>query len=68
MATWLPNQLNTVFQKIQDKVKVLNERYGKEMKDQDQGLISEINWRAAEQQDVLQKDVVEFKQKFSAKG
>lgn len=61
MATWLPNQLNVVFQKIQDKAKVFNDRYGV------QELISEINWRASEEQDILQKDVVEFKQKFAAK-
>jgi indoleamine 2,3-dioxygenase len=66
MATWLPNQLNTVLQRIQDKVQILNERFGKETDTFDNELITFINKRATGQQVGLQRDVGEFMEKFSS--
>jgi indoleamine 2,3-dioxygenase len=64
MATWLPNQLSIVLQKIQEKCVQLAAMESK-LSTQDKELVDAMNDRAGAQQRVLQKDVATFKKKFS---
>jgi indoleamine 2,3-dioxygenase len=64
MATWLPNQLSIVLQKIQEKcVQLAALESGLSLKERE--LVHAMNDRADAQHRVLQKDVATFKKKFS---
>ena len=64
MATWLPNQLSIVLQKIQQKCGQLQPHLSK-LSPADKESVQRMKEKADAQHRVLMKDVAEYKQKFS---
>ena len=64
MATWLPNQLNAVHDKILEKVGQFDQTFGKDCESIDYTILETIRARSAEQQTLLQKDVSDYVKKY----
>ena len=65
MATWLPNQLNAVHNKIAEKVAQFDQSFSSEGDLVDYATLQAIKTRSAEQQTLLQKDVSDYVKKYS---
>ena len=65
MATWLPNQLNAVLEKILERVSVFDQNFGRNADRVDYSIMDSIKAKATEQRGLLQKDVSDYVKKYS---